>query len=103
MKATFVACVVAFGVTLVASVARADQDEALLKRARAEKLYDEAIELLDRGDYTQACPKLEQSDQLDPALGTRFNLAECYEHEGKLASALIRFRQVAIVARESGK
>ena len=67
--------------------------------AAAELLFDDAKALMAHGEYDRACPKLEASLKLEPALGTRVNLADCYEAIGKLASAWSMFRAAADVAR----
>lgn len=71
--------------------------------ARAEVLYDEALTLVEKGRHAEACPKLAESQKLDPALGTQFNLADCYEHIGKPATALLMFNDVERAARAAGK
>lgn len=65
----------------------------------AQILFDQARDLAARGDYAQACAKFEASLRLDPAIGTRMNLADCYEASGKLASAWAMFKAAADVAR----
>jgi hypothetical protein len=60
-----------------------------------EALFRAGRTAADRGDYSTACPKFEESNRLDPALGTAFNLADCDEHIGKIASAWQLFREVA--------
>ena len=47
--------------------------------ARADLAFREGRALLTEGNYDAACPKLEESQRLDPALGTLVNLAVCYE------------------------
>jgi hypothetical protein len=69
----------------------------------AEKLFNDAIALVTAGRYAEACPKLEESQRLDPALGTQFNLADCYEHTGKKGSARRLFIEVADAAKAAGK
>ncbi|HTQ45999.1 MAG TPA: hypothetical protein VMI75_24755 [Polyangiaceae bacterium] len=71
--------------------------------AAAEQLYDEAKRLITSGHYAEACPKLEQSQKLDPGLGTQFHLADCWQHVGRTASAWALFREVASGAQASGQ
>jgi len=47
------------------------------------------------GDYELACARFRDSDKLDSAVGTRFNLADCEEHRGRVATAWSLFRGVA--------
>lgn len=51
-----------------------------------------------RRDYAAAISKLEQSQQLDPAVGTLLNLAECYATLGRSASAWSAYRDAASLA-----
>lgn len=53
----------------------------------AEALFNSAMALLDKGDWPAACAKLQASQELDPAVSTLVKLAQCKEHEGKLAEA----------------
>lgn len=46
------------------------------------------------GNYDIACARLRDSDRLDPAVGTRFNLADCEERRGRVATAWSLFRGV---------
>ena len=69
----------------------------------ARSLFDEGRKLLAEGKYSAACPKLEESQKLDPGMGTLFNLADCWEHIGRTASAWARFREVAEAASRSGQ
>lgn len=70
--------------------------------ARAQALFEEAGQLMDANRYQEACPKLEESRRLDPAPGTRLNLADCWEHAGLTASAYREFVAVALVSEQSG-
>jgi hypothetical protein len=69
----------------------------------AERLFEEGRDLLVAGDSAAACPKLEESQRLDPANGTLLALAMCHEAEGKLASAWREFTQVAEFAARDGQ
>jgi hypothetical protein len=84
-----------------ARAARADG--ASEGNATAEELFQQARALVDANDYAAACPKLERSQKLEPAVGTQFNLADCWEHVGRTASAYETFHQVASIARAAGK
>jgi len=67
--------------------------------AAAQALFDRARELMVAGHYGDACPKLEESQRLDPASGTLLNLADCYEQQGRLASAWLKFLEAATASR----
>jgi hypothetical protein len=69
----------------------------------ADALYEEAIALIKSENYASACPKLEESQRLDPGLGTQFHLAGCYDHVGKLVKALELYRSVLTSARAADK
>lgn len=73
------------------------------EKAAAEALFARGRELADRGDLEAACPKLEASLKLDPAIGTRLHLADCYDRLGKTASAWATFLEVASLARIEGQ
>ena len=71
-------------------------------KAMATHLFDEAQKLLESHDYAIACLKLRESQRLDPQLGTMLHLADCYEKEGKTASAWAAFKDGAEVAAKRG-
>lgn len=71
--------------------------------AGAQALFDQARELIKQGHYADACPKLQESNRLDPGIGTQFHLADCYEQSGRIASAWAAFLEVASQARASGQ
>jgi hypothetical protein len=95
-SALSIACII--HVIATTRPARADDTNA-----SAEELFQQARALVDAGKYAEACPKLERSQKLDPAVGTQFNLADCWEHVGRTASAYETFGQVASIARAAGK
>lgn len=62
--------------------------------ATAQVLFDDARHLMAQQRWSEACPKLKESQRLAPAIGTEFNLADCWEHAGHLASAWAAFLEV---------
>lgn len=62
--------------------------------AEAERLFVEAKRLMSEERVTEACRAFEKSQELDPAVGTQFNIADCYEREGRLATAYRQFRDL---------
>jgi hypothetical protein len=61
----------------------------------AQVLHDQAVKAMDRGEYANACPNLEEVVRLIPdGMGAKLTLAECYEHSGRLASAWITYALV---------
>jgi hypothetical protein len=61
----------------------------------AMRLAEDARALMQRNRYDEACPKLEESLRLQPRPGAHYNLADCNEHLGKLATAWTGFLEVA--------
>ena len=98
-RPTFLALLLAGAGLLVAGRANAQPSGEQV----AEKLFNEAIALVSAGKYAEACPKFEESQKLDPALGTQFDLADCYEHTGRKGSARRLFIEVADAAKAAGK
>ncbi|RLB63745.1 MAG: hypothetical protein DRI90_06165 [Deltaproteobacteria bacterium] len=80
-----------------------DAQDGQRDRAAAQALFDEAVELRDQGATQQACAKFEESLRLDPGVGTRFNLADCFERVGKLASGWTHFLEVAAATEMAGQ
>jgi hypothetical protein len=71
--------------------------------AAAQALFDQARELSSHGKYVEACPKFQESNRLDPGIGTQFHLADCYEQSGRVASAWAAFLEVASQARATAQ
>jgi hypothetical protein len=85
---------------LLAAPARAD---ALHDKAAAEALFREGLRLMQAGQLDAACPKLAESERLDPAAGTLLNLAGCYERVGQLASAWVSFDEAIRASQARGR
>lgn len=71
--------------------------------AAAEVLFDEAVALSETGKYAEACAKFADSDRIDHAINTLFNLGDCYERIGRIGSAWQAFTRVADEASRTGK
>lgn len=77
--------------------------EAQNDKAAAEALFDQGVRLMKQNSFTDACPKLEESERIDPAVGTLLYLGECYERVGRTASAWATFREAASLANNMGQ
>ena len=64
--------------------------EALFRTARGE---------MKAGKYAEACPKLAESQRLDPSPGTILNLAICEERRGRIATAWVKFKELLDTTR----
>jgi tetratricopeptide (TPR) repeat protein len=89
------AIVVAAILVASAPLARAQAED----EAAARVLFGEGRALMKRGDYAQACPKLEAAKRLLPSAGVLLNLGDCYEHLGKTASAWTVFSEAVASAQ----
>jgi serine/threonine-protein kinase len=78
-------------------------EPTLAGKAAADALYDQAKKLMASGDFEAACPKLAESQKIDPGVGTLLTLGECYDHTGRRASAWATFREAAALAATRGQ
>lgn len=92
------AVVLALGVLGMSGSARAQTDPVA-----ASSLFSEGRKLTAQKKYAEACPKFEESQRLDPGIGTQFNLADCWENVGRTASAWALFLDVAAAAKTAGQ
>jgi hypothetical protein len=92
--------VLACVVSAARSSAAAPNDSA---GAQAEALFVAAKKLMAAGDYANACPKLAESERLDPGSGTLAALAACDEHEGRTATAWSEFKDLIAAAQAASR
>jgi len=67
----------------------------------AQALFQDGRELVDKGQWDAGCTKFEASMLLYPAASTLLNIAHCYEHKAKLASAWSAYKRVQVLNRET--
>jgi hypothetical protein len=87
----------------VPGTARADQAAAAPAKTRAEVLFKEGRAMLDAKKYDEACPKLEESQKLEPGAGTLLAVALCHEGQGKTATAWAEIDEAAKLGRKVGR
>lgn len=61
----------------------------------ADDAFKQGRALAKAGKHAEACAAFETSQRLDPSFGTQFNIAQCDEKIGKLATALGLYRALA--------
>jgi hypothetical protein len=81
---------------------KATDDASADDRAAADALFYEAKRLFAAGERAAACAKFEASLRQLDRLGTRLNLANCYETLGRTASASRAFQDAAAIADQRG-
>lgn len=79
----------------VATPSRAQGPDA---KAAAQVLFEQGRQLVEQGQYAEACPKFAESLKLDRGIGTMLWLADCYESNGQTASAWAFFKEGAAAA-----
>ena len=100
-----IACFSALSMTLstVSAWVPARAEPSAEDRALATSLFKQGKTLMDAGDLTHACPKLEESQRLDPSSGTILNVALCHERQGRTATAWTDFSEALAMARRDGR
>jgi hypothetical protein len=82
---------IALLVALMAGVAHA---EPTPQQKQADEAFKKGRELLKQGNFLDACDEFNTSQRLDPANGTLFNIAQCSEQIGRLATAASAYREL---------
>jgi hypothetical protein len=80
-------CLIFLFLLLFASAPAHAAEPSEQDREAAKGLFTEARAMLAQGRLEEACTRLEAAKQLVAGVGIMFNLAECYEKQGRTASA----------------
>lgn len=99
MKHHIVSTLLATSIAISSSIALAQSSNAAI----AESAFTRGKELMAEGKPAEACPKFEESHRLDPSVGALLNLGRCYEQLGRTASAWVRYKEAATLARSVGQ
>ena len=99
MKKRFISLLFVSSLGLVPAVAWGQSSNAAI----AEMAFTRGKELMAEGKPGEACPKFEESHRLDPSVGALLNLGRCYEQLGRTASAWVRYKEAATLARSLGQ
>ena len=103
MIARVLAARVLLGATFLSAIAHGGAAHAEgTDKAAADALFQEAQQLMFAERFAEACPKLAESQRLDPGIGTMLYLGDCWAKTGRTASALAQFRAAESLAAKRG-
>jgi hypothetical protein len=95
--------ITAWAVASAATLAAGQSSAGAEEQAAAEALFQQALRLMREEKFAEACPKLVDSNRIEPAVGTLLYLGECYEKSGQTASAWATFCAAAESAHRIGQ
>jgi hypothetical protein len=73
------------------------------EKAAAEALFQEGTSLMQEQKFAAACAKFEASQAIESGLGIKLWLADCYDRDGRTASAWALFTEASALAHQSGQ
>jgi hypothetical protein len=62
-------------------------------KAAADVLFEAGRRAAAEGDYATACRKFDESNRMEPAVGTLLNLGNCEERQGHWATSWLRYTE----------
>jgi hypothetical protein len=62
-------------------------------KGAAQVLFEAGRRAAAEGDYATACKKFEESNRMEPAVGTLLNLGNCEEQQGRWATSWLRYTE----------
>lgn len=86
---------------LAGRAASAQSPEPRRDTAAAEVLFRAGVAALAGGDAATACSKFSASLELDPAVATLLQVAECHERQGELAAAWADVSRAEVLNRDT--
>jgi len=87
----------------VLATAGTSSGQTAADKAAAQALFDEGKRMMEERLYRQACARFEESQRLDPGIGTLYQLATCQEKLNKTASAWALYVEVASLSKAAGQ
>jgi hypothetical protein len=97
-------CTVLRALAIACAFARAASAEVSAEdAARATALFQAGQVAMDAGRIEEGCSRFEQSLALDPQIGTRMNLADCREKQGRIIEAYQLYEYSAAEAEQTNK
>jgi hypothetical protein len=66
---------------------------AAQNKGAAQVLFEAGRRAAADGDYVTACQKFEESNRMEPAIGTLLNLGNCEEQQGHWATSWLRYTE----------
>jgi hypothetical protein len=103
-RATFAACMTVVATVSVGAQAQTDAEARPPQDiARAEARFHEGERLFDAKQIAEACAAFDESERLDPQLGTLLNLAFCEETLGKPARAWRAYTAGSVWGEQRGQ
>jgi hypothetical protein len=72
-------------------------------KGAAQVLFEAGRRAASEGDYATACRKFDESNRMEPAVGTLLNLGNCEEQQGRWATSWLRYTEALTKLRPEDK